>query len=166
MRVEAVFPLPVTSFTPWDNTHLIPAVVKGALRKKSGVSNSQVQVLFLKTNSWPPTFSDFGRLSTNPWPLKKHTFMTKGPPLSPSQASPRLVSFTLKPWERTGVQKSLRLRSYSQSHDLISSPYVSSPLASLSPLPVKMPQLQPLLALSTLAKSQPSLVPQTTPSNK
>lgn len=41
--VEAVFPIPVTAFTPGDDAHLIPAVVKGALRKKHGVFNSQVQ---------------------------------------------------------------------------------------------------------------------------
>lgn len=50
VRVEAIFPIPVTAFTPGDNTHLVPAVVVGALRKKSGISNSQVQVLY-----YPPT---------------------------------------------------------------------------------------------------------------
>lgn len=38
MCVEAIFSIPVTAFTPGDDAHLIPAVVKGALRKKHGVS--------------------------------------------------------------------------------------------------------------------------------
>lgn len=37
--VEAIFSIPVTAFTPGDDAHLIPAVVKGALRKKHGDPN-------------------------------------------------------------------------------------------------------------------------------
>ena len=41
--VEAIFSIPVAAFAPRDDAHLIPAVVKRALRKKHRVSNSQVQ---------------------------------------------------------------------------------------------------------------------------
>lgn len=43
MCVEAIFSIPVTAFTPRDDAHLIPAVVKGALRKKHEVFNCQGQ---------------------------------------------------------------------------------------------------------------------------
>lgn len=101
MCVETILPISVTAFTPWDNAHLIPAVVIGALRKNGGDSKSQVQAVAANKFPPPPTFPTTRILPTSPWPLEKLTFMTKGPPLSPSQASPLLVSFTLKPWGRT-----------------------------------------------------------------
>ena len=50
--VEAVFSIPVTAFTPWDDAHLIPAVVIGALRKKHGVSNRVKSKVGSSNCSW------------------------------------------------------------------------------------------------------------------
>lgn len=67
MCVEAIFSIPVTAFTPWDDAHLIPAFVKGALRKKQGVSNSQVQGTVSVTRSGN-YFWKRGLLHTHPTP--------------------------------------------------------------------------------------------------
>lgn len=120
VSVEAIFPIPVAAFTPGDNTHLIPAVVIGALHDK---------------RSPTVTFTSISSLGVI-----------------------HLEALRKESSEVTSLKEL-------QPRDLISSPYVSSLLASMLVLPVKMPQLQPH-SVSTLAKSQPSPVPQTTPSNK
>lgn len=112
VSVEAELPVPVAAFTPRHDAHLVPAVLCRVLRRKtSHFSTSLPTVLVNKLFSYALipylAFSIHSKCEVGDLRCCQLvsqvflTFITNGPPLSPSQASPRLSSSGLKPATQT-----------------------------------------------------------------